>query len=127
MLHFGLTCLSFFAHALETRFVFIIDSAKGVGHENLELESLYRISGWKRSITLRNPNCAGGTLATLLRNTTGPTGLGNIIFILMQSNHIANFMLPKRKTKIWMAERTFGNAFSKYFSKGEYSIWDTFL
>ncbi len=33
----------------------------------------------------------------------------------------AKFMLPKRR--FWMAERTFGNAFSKYFSKGEYSIW----
>ncbi len=30
-------------------------------------------------------------------------------------NHLAKFMLPKRR--FWMAERTFGNAFSNYFSK----------
>jgi hypothetical protein len=40
-------------------------------------------------------------------------------------NHLAKFMLPKRR--FWMAERTFGNAFSKYLSKGEYSFWATFL
>jgi hypothetical protein len=28
---------------------------------------------------------------------------------------------PKRR--FWKSERTFGNAFPKYFSNGEYSIW----
>ena len=30
-------------------------------------------------------------------------------------NHLAKFMLPKRR--FWKAERTFGNGFSKHFSK----------
>jgi hypothetical protein len=34
-----------------------------------------------------------------------------------------NFMLPKRRFS--MTERTFRNAFSKYFFKCEYSIWAT--
>jgi hypothetical protein len=35
-------------------------------------------------------------------------------FVKVNTTDLGNFMLPKRR--FWMAKRTFGNAFSKYFS-----------